>query len=220
MANASRLRFSSRFFWNGAATPAQFAEVCPELGYPDFTPLYRDVPGAEIGYANRYLAVDHHNYLPDDILYKVDRMSMAHSLEVRPPLLDHRIVEFAASLPEELKIRGAAQKIVLKALMRDKLPPSLLQRKKTGFDVPAHHSFRGVLRPLLLETVTERAAADTGIFRYPGIENLIRDHSERRANVGYQLWGLLILFLWMKRWGIQAPARIAGESASVLTKSS
>ena len=68
--------------------------------------------------------------MPDDILYKTDRMSMAHSLEVRPPFLDHRIVEFAARLPEDLKIRGSTLKYVLRELMRDKLPPSVLTPKE------------------------------------------------------------------------------------------
>ena len=78
--------------------------------------------GAGIGYLNRYLRVDQNYYLPDDILYKCDRMSMAHSLEVRPPFLDHRIVEFAASLPENFKVRGVTTKFLLKEVMRGKLP--------------------------------------------------------------------------------------------------
>jgi len=148
-------------------------------------------------------------------------MSMAHSLEVSPPLLDHRIVKFAASLPEGLKIRGGSQKILLKELMKGKLPDSILNRKKTGFDVPAHDWFRGVLRPLLLDTITPEAARATGVFQYSALESLIRDHTERRANVGYHLWGLLTLFLWMKRWGIEgAPAlpSQAASTAALLTK--
>ena len=86
--------------------------------------------GAEIGVLNRYLPVDQNYYLPDDILYKSDRMSMAHSLEVRPPFLDHRIVEFAASLPQQLKIRGVTQKFVLQELMRGKLPESVLNAEE------------------------------------------------------------------------------------------
>ena len=73
-------------------------------------------------------------------------MSMAHSVEVRPPFLDHRIVEFAATLPPALKIRGSRQKFLLKELMKDKLPPAVLQRKKIGFDIPAHEWLRGPLR--------------------------------------------------------------------------
>jgi asparagine synthase (glutamine-hydrolysing) len=195
----------AHFFWNGACSQSQRRELCPGLRGPNLQALFDGIPGpAEIGYLNRYLLVDHNYYLADDILYKVDRMSMAHSLEVRPPLLDHRIVEFAASLPEELKIGPRGQKILLRELMKDKLPPSILNRKKTGFDVPAHDWFRGVLRPLLLDTLTPEAVNASGVFDYSSIQSLIRDHAGRRVNVGYQLWGLLTLFLWMKRWGIQA----------------
>jgi asparagine synthase (glutamine-hydrolysing) len=157
------------------------------------------------GVVDRYLRIDQNYYLPDDILYKTDRMSMAHSLEVRPPFLDHRIVEFAAGLPGRLKIRGANQKYVLRSLMRGKLPESVLKRKKTGFDIPTHDWFRGPLRHMLLDTVTPRAIADAGVFNSQAIEALIGDHMERRTNAGYHLWGLLTLFLWMTRWKVEAP---------------
>jgi asparagine synthase (glutamine-hydrolysing) len=212
----------AHFFWNGACSRAQRREICPELGGPSLEALYDNIPApGEIGYLNRYLLTDHLYYLPDSILYKVDRMSMAHSLEVRPPLLDHRIVEFAASLPEEMKIGKGGQKILLRKLMKGKLPDSILNRKKIGFDVPAHDWFRGVLKPLLRDTLTPEAASASGIFDYAAIESLIRNHTERRVNVGYQLWGLLTLFLWMKRWGIEAgtPARQTrlNAGAAVLT---
>jgi asparagine synthase (glutamine-hydrolysing) len=141
--------------------------------------------------------------LPDDILVKSDRMGMAHSLEVRPPFLDHRLVEFAASLPENYKLRRSQLKFLLKELMKDKLPPAIVGRKKVGFDIPVHDWFRGVLRPLLLDTLTEQAVKETRIFRWEGVQAVIKRHLERRDNLGYHLWGLLVLFLWIKRWNIQ-----------------
>jgi asparagine synthase (glutamine-hydrolysing) len=156
------------------------------------------VPGID-----RYLLFDQQYYLPDDILYKADRMGMAHSLEVRPPFLDHRLVEFAASLPESYKLRGSQMKFLLKELMKDKLPPAIVCRKKVGFDIPVHDWFRGVLKPLLLDTLTERAVKQTQIFRWAGVHSVIKRHLERRDNLGYHLWGLLTLFLWIKRWNIQ-----------------
>lgn len=153
-----------------------------------------------------YLWFDQSYFLPDDILNKADRMSMAHSLEVRPPFLDHRIVEFAATLPLSLKIRGSRQKVLLKELMRDKLPSSVLQRKKVGFDIPAHDWLRGCLRPLMMEVLTDGASEHAALFRREVIETQIREHLERRINVGYHLWGLMVLFLWMKKWRIQAAA--------------
>jgi asparagine synthase (glutamine-hydrolysing) len=148
-------------------------------------------------------------------------MSMAHSLEVRPPFLDHRIVEFAAGLPDRLKVRGSRQKVVLKELMKGKLPTSILRRKKMGFDIPAHEWLRGPLRALLLDTLAG-AQEHSGLFQASGIEACVRRHLDRRANLGYHLWGLMILFLWMKRWQIQTtpvsgPDRLAAESISTST---
>ncbi len=178
--------------------------------------ILRDMPPV-IG-LNRYLLFDQQYYLPDDILYKVDRMSMAHSLEVRPPFLDHRLVEFAASLPENYKVRGSELKFLLKELMKDKLPPAILRRKKGGFDIPAHEWFRGVLKPLLLDTLTEQAVKDDTDFPLGRGAAVIKRHLDRRDNFGYHLWGLLILFLWLKRWNIQTlsePEPAAHESLSL-----
>jgi asparagine synthase (glutamine-hydrolysing) len=199
---------SAHFFWNGACSEAQRKRLCPAAGAESLETLVGRFPGAantRVGFVNRYLLLDQHTYLPDDILCKVDRMSMAHSLEVRPPFLDHRIAEFAASLPESLKIRGAAGKYVLRELMRVKLPASVIERKKTGLDIPAHDWFRGALKPLLLDTLSADRLEESGIFNPDAVLDLMRGHFERRANVGYQLWGLLTLFQWMRRWGIEAP---------------
>jgi len=131
-------------------------------------------------------------------------MSMAHSVEVRPPFLDHRIVEFAARLPAPLKIHGGQQKIILKELMKDKLPKAILDRPKTGFDIPAHEWLRGPLLPLLTDALHHGTSEYSEVFRSDVIDRFLRLHLERKANVGYHLWGLLILFLWMKKWRIQA----------------
>ena len=155
---------------------------------------------------NAYLWFDQKYYLPDDILVKSDRISMAHSLEVRPPFLDHRIVEFANRLPASLKIAGSRQKVVLQQLMKDKLPHSILHRPKLGFDIPAHDWLRGPLRTLLVETLHAGGAEYPEIFRPDVLETHLQDHLERRVNIGYHLWGLMILFLWMKKWNIRPPS--------------
>ena len=111
---------------------------------------------------------DQKYYLPDDILYKSDRMSMAHSLEVRPPFLDHRIVEFAATLPAALKIRGLAAEV--RAAGTDARQAAGVRAdsaRKTGFDIPAHDWLRGPLRPLLLDTLDAGASRTPRIFRAP-----------------------------------------------------
>ena len=201
-----RLPFDeAHVYWNGtfsqgekqalvqAEFPGSLARVLGEL---------RDCTATRDDLAS-YLWFDQKYFLPDDILTKVDRISMAHSVEVRPPFLDHRIVEFAASLPAAFKVRGSQQKVLLKELMRDKLPPSILKRKKVGFDIPAHEWLRGPLRSLMVETLTAGVSEYAPFFRVNTIETLMQQHLKRRANFGYHLWGLMILFLWMKKWKIQ-----------------
>ena len=163
-----------------------------------------------------FLDFDQRFYLADDILYKVDRMSMAHSLEVRPPFLDSRIVDFARALPAKFKLYGSTSKYVLRKLMADKLPPHVLHRSKMGFDIPVHDWLRGVLRPLLLETLSRENVEATGLFRWAAVERLIHRHLERRENAGYQLWGLIVLLMWMKRWSVELPA--AEQVSEVLVK--
>lgn len=179
----------AHLFWNGTFSASERRNLLQPEVYREWPPLIH----------GDFLYVDQNYYLPDDILYKTDRMSMAHSLEVRPPFLDHRIVEFAARLPRDLKVNGSTLKVVLRELMRDKLPQSVLTRRKEGFDIPTHQWFRGVLRPLLLDTLTPNAVEQSCLFRWPQVERLMRMHLERRANYGYHLWGLLTLFLWLKR---------------------
>jgi len=200
----------AHFYWNGTFDEAgRRALLTHPIGSASAIPL----PGETADYLNRFLWLDQLCYLPDDILNKCDRMSMAHSLEVRPPFLDHRIVEFAATLPEDFKIRGRSLKFILRDLMKDKLPRSVLARRKEGFDIPAHHWLRTVLKPLLLETLGSNNVRESGIFRWETIEGVLQAHLQRRANLGYHLWGLLILFLWMRRWGIQAPSQAEASHA-------
>src|SRR5207245_4645919 len=193
-------------YWNGAFSddekhsllreplPSAFHSLLDEV---DELPKTRDALA-------KFLWFDQKYYLADDILTKSDRMSMAHSVEVRPPFLDHRVVEFAAKLPAFLKIRGGQQKVILKELMKDRLPPAILERPKIGFDIPAHEWLRGPLLPLLTDALHHGASQYGDVFRPEVMHNLLRLHLERKANLGYHLWGLLILFLWMRKWRIQA----------------
>ena len=188
-------------FWNGTFSESEKQRL---FLFAEAGPLAEVL--AEMGEGEglqRYLDFDQRYYLPDDILYKVDRISMAHSLEVRPPFLDQRIVDFAAGLPERLKLRGSTSKYVLRRLMKDKLPRAVLQRPKIGFDVPIHEWLRGVLRPMLLDTLSEEAVLAGGLFHWPAVKLLVNAHLERKANHGYHLWGLMVLLIWMKRWKIE-----------------
>ena len=195
----------AHLYWNGALDERTKRSLYAAERYPRPGELLNTLPTEAhmSGDLNRFLFLDQRYYLADDILYKCDRMSMAHSLEVRPPFLDHRIVQFAASLPEDFKIRGDSLKFILRELMKDKLPASILTRPKQGFDIPAHRWFRGALRGLMEETLSPEAVRATGLFRVEAVEKLKQDHLKRRANLGYPLWGLVTLFLWMKRWNVE-----------------
>src|SRR6185369_1427705 len=144
----------AHFFWNGTFSNDQRRRIRRGAGSNGLQGLVKKLGLGESATLDRYLAVDQAYYLPDDILYKADRMSMAHSIEVRPPFLDPRIVDFANSLPARWKIHGSKQKYILKDLMRGKLPECVLTRAKTGFDIPTHDWFRGPLRPLLMDTLS------------------------------------------------------------------
>ncbi len=190
-------------YWNGAFSDRAKRDVV-NAGLP--SSLHRLLDSVRyLGEDTRsYLWFDQKYYLADDILAKVDRMSMAHSVEVRPPFLDHRIVEFAATLPTSEKTEGSRRKIVLKSLMRGKLPESVLRRGKQGLDIPAHEWLRGPLKALMMDTLAWGVDEHGEFFNKRGILDLAQKHISRQVNAGYQLWGLLILFLWMRRWRVQS----------------
>jgi asparagine synthase (glutamine-hydrolysing) len=197
-------------FWNGSFSDQEKSALLriplPPALNEIVAPLGQSLPGDGL---SPYLEFDQQYFLPDDILVKSDRMSMAHSIEVRPVFLDHRIVEFAATLPPSFKIHGGRQKFVLKELMKSKLPDLILNRSKIGFDIPAHEWFRGPLLPLLTETLAGAETECAELFNFAAIREMLRLHLDRRVNIGYHLWGLMILLLWMKRWNIQPAASSA-----------
>jgi asparagine synthase (glutamine-hydrolysing) len=201
-------------FWNGTFSEAEKRSL---FRYPNSDPLAAIIADREDRSRLQHsLDFDQRYYLPDDILYKVDRISMAHSLEVRPPFLDPRIVDFANSLPDHFKLRGSESKVVLRRLMKGRLPSSTLRRPKVGFDIPIHDWFRGALKPLLLDTLCEDAVSSRKLFRWTAVERLLREHLERRANWGYHLWGLVILLIWMKRWRIELPSAVSTQSSALV----
>ncbi len=157
----------AHFYWNGTFSQSEQRELGLKSATESLEGLVRGTPRptlAAVEILNRYLFVDQHYYLPDDILYKCDRMSMAHSLEVRPPFLDHRLVDFAARLPAQLKIKGKTTKRVLRELVSKKLPAEIMNRPKEGLDIPAHEWLRGPLRPLVMETLGAESVKHVGLF--------------------------------------------------------
>ena len=143
-------------------------------------------------------------YLPNDILTKVDRASMAVGLEARSPLLDHRVAELAAQMPQSVKVRGRSAKWPLKAARWSedfaRLPDGFLERRKTGFGVPLGPWFRGELRSLLDDVLLSDRAAARGWFRPGAVRSLIEQHAAGRWDHSARLWCLLMLELWCRTW--------------------
>jgi asparagine synthase (glutamine-hydrolysing) len=140
-------------------------------------------------------------YLPGDLLVKVDLASMAHSLECRAPFLDHRVVELAAAMPldRKLRFRPGRSKVVLKRAFADLLPAPIRTRHKMGFGVPVGRWFRAELQRELREILLDRSTLDRGLFRAETVRNLIAEHRDGRREHGHRLWALLMLELWFRQ---------------------
>lgn len=157
----------------------------------------------------RSLDVDINTYLPGDLLVKMDIATMAHSLEARSPFLDHRLMEFAASLPAELKRSGTDGKRILKRAMRGELPDEVLDRPKMGFSVPLAHWFRTELRHLPGEVLLDPHTIARGYFQHREVERLIEEHQLGRADHSLKLWVLVQLELWHREVVEARPAAMA-----------
>lgn len=150
---------------------------------------------------NRLLYVDTRLYLPNDMLVKVDRMSMAHGLEAREPFLDYRLVEFAAALPPNLKLKNLTQtKFLLKKSMQGRLPREVVWRKKAGFNVPNARWIKGDLKPLVLEALSPTNIRSMGILNQAAVSEVLQQHFSGRAENSHKIWCLLTLALWWRRF--------------------
>ncbi len=152
--------------------------------------------------------IDMETYLPDDILAKVDRTSMAVSLESRVPLLDHRLLEFVATIPSSLKLVGGAGKHILKRAMSSRLPADILTRRKMGFGVPLGAWFRNELHDMTHDLLLDPRTRQRGIFRPSWVEGLLRTHDSARRDCSARLWAMLCLELWMRRWIDGSPSPV------------
>jgi asparagine synthase (glutamine-hydrolysing) len=158
---------------------------------------------AEMGslpWASQMMRFDLDTYLPEDILTKVDRMSMAHSIESRVPLLDHEVVTFAASLPADMKIAYGQRKRVLKLAAARVLPAEVLTRRKRGFGVPIGAWFRGPLRGLLTDALQSARARQRGYFESRFVDRIVAEHLSERRDHTSRLWLLLMFELWHRRY--------------------
>ena len=141
-------------------------------------------------------------YLPCDILTKVDIASMRHALEVRCPILDAEVVELAIQMPLAFKLRGRKGKKILRDTFREYLPPDLENRPKTGFGVPIDHWFRGPLKKLVTETLTDRSAPCADFFNAAYVRRLLDEHLSGAFDHAYRLWSLLVFYQWANLWEI------------------
>jgi len=148
----------------------------------------------------RLLYTDLNAYLPDDLLVKIDRMTMAHGLEGRSPLLDHRLVEYAARLPAKYKVHGRTLKYLLKSIARDFVPPELIDRPKQGFAVPVGEWFRGELKPLVSRLLASSRFVAMGWLDRGAVDAFWAEHLSGDRNHRHKLWGLINLELWHQRY--------------------
>ena len=152
------------------------------------------------GQLDKMLAIDYKTYLPNDVLTKIDRASMSVSLEGREPLLDHRLIEFVAQLPEDLKIRNGDKKYLLKQIVHDYVPEKLLNRPKMGFAVPVNLWLRNELKHYIDEYMSEKDFEQHGLFKKEKVEQIKQSFFNGDKNYDAIFWHLLMFQMWYKRW--------------------
>jgi asparagine synthase (glutamine-hydrolysing) len=156
------------------------------------------------------LLTDMETYLPNDELRKADRMSMWHSLEVRVPFLDHKLVEFVATIPSRLKLKGWEKKHILIKSLEGILPRSTLRRRKQGFSIPLSQWLRGPLRELMRTTLSETALRDIGLFEPSAVLRLVDEHERQVRNHETRLWSLVTFSMWHRLYMHESGARNLG----------
>ncbi|MEE9566802.1 MAG: asparagine synthase (glutamine-hydrolyzing), partial [Desulfobacteria bacterium] len=181
--------------WSKDELPQLMGKYLPESQYEK---TFSETEGWPL--LSRLMRVDQRTYLPDAMLTKVDRASMAVSLEVRVPLLDHRVVEYTAKLPDSLKYRNGTGKFLLKRLLGQYLPAHLIERPKMGFGVPIDRWFRKELKDLLLDYLSPERLKKEGLFDHTLVENKLEEHLSGEVNHHYRLWALLMWEMWRERW--------------------
>ena len=163
-----------------------------------FRSLFQDIKSYD--QVNGELYLDLKTYLVDGILVKVDRMSMAASLETRVPLIDHKLVEFIFSLPGHLKLRGFTSKWLFKKTMERLLPKENIYRKKEGFSIPIKQWLRTDLKNLMFDYLNEQRISKEGYFNFPPIKRMIDLHLKEKVNYSHQLWSLLVFEMWKEKY--------------------
>ncbi|NQT18652.1 MAG: asparagine synthetase B, partial [Planctomycetes bacterium] len=202
----------AHFMWKVIFDEEQKARLCPlarSAREESFDAMRR--------YFDRYAAMDHLRqwqytdtkvYLPDDILTKVDRMTMGNSLEARVPFLDHEFAEVVMRMPSRMKMKFFSKKYILKRAMEGRLPREILHGRKQGFSVPMAQWLRGELQPAVREYLRPTAIRNQGIFDETYVTRMIQAHNSMSVDYSRNIWGLLTFMLWHEEYG-RAPRRPA-----------
>ncbi len=148
---------------------------------------------------NKMLYVDTKTWLPDDLLIKADKMTMANSVELRVPLLDHKVLEFAASIPTEYKLNGLTTKYILKRALKDRVPEQVIKRKKAGFSVPVQAWISGELRGFSRDVLLDSKTLARGYFMKGAVEKML-NQAEKENKYGKEVFSLLVLELWCREF--------------------
>jgi asparagine synthase (glutamine-hydrolysing) len=167
---------------------------------------------------DRLMYLDSKTYLPGDIMAKVDRMSMAHSIETRAPFLDHELIEFVQRIPAALKLKGDETKYILKQAVTGLVPEVIIRRQKKGFGVPLRAWFKRELKEMLHDTLTDQRTRERGLLNQRAIRHLINEHQIGRRDHARELWSLLTLELWHRAFVDQKPAMSYAGAKSVSLK--
>jgi asparagine synthase (glutamine-hydrolysing) len=180
------------------ALKAELGEIHSLKDHLPFSEIFSHL--GEFDRINGELYLDLKAYLVDDIMVKVDRMSMAVSLEAREPLLDHRLIEFAFRLPGKLKLHGLTTKWVFKKTMERLLPRENIYRSKEGFSIPIKHWLRAELKDLMQSYLSETRIREEGLFNFAPIQRMMDAHISGRENYSHQLWALLVFEIWKENY--------------------
>jgi len=216
-AHAYALKHAYGMFEPDAKTRLYSGDFAASVRHADPFAAFRDAYRRcrSIDAVDRGLYVDVHTYMVDDVLTKVDRMSMAVSLEAREPLLDHRLLEFAARVPAALKLKDGRGKHLLRRALEAKVPREILARGKQGFEAPIGEWLRGPLAPMADELLGDGRLRGRGIFNDGEVTRLWTEHRGGRADHRHRLWQLMMLELWFRQFIDRAPASRAQYAEAI-----
>jgi asparagine synthase (glutamine-hydrolysing) len=195
----------SRLYSHDFANSVRHADV-----FSSFRDAYHDCRSLDP--MDRAMYVDARTYMIDDVLTKVDRMSMAVSLEAREPLLDHKLLEFAARVPSSLKLKNGQSKYLLRRMLERRVPRAIIDRRKQGFAAPIGDWLRGPLAPLATELLLDGRLRDRGIFEEAEVTRLWTEHTTGKVDHPHRLWQLVMLELWFRQFVDGAPAHSAAAA--------